>query len=74
MGAVRLTPVMLSLCCISMRALPEMFKDKGSYYRTGFLSSILLKFETRYIVAVQGHPGYYNMSSSILDLSNCSPV
>ena len=51
-----------------------MFKDRESYYRTGFLNSILLKFETRYIVAVQGCPGYFNMSSSILDLSNYSPV
>jgi len=59
---------------MSMRALPDMFKDRESYYRTGFLNSILLKFETRYIVAVQGCPGYFNMSSSILDLSNYSPV
>ena len=75
MGPICLTPVMLSLCCLSRRALPDMFKDRvRHHYRTGFLNSILLKFETRNIVVGQGYPGYYNMSSSILDLSNYTPV
>ena len=74
-GPLCLTPVMLSLCCLSRRALPDMFKDRvRHHYRTGFLNSILLKCETKYIVSAEGCPGYYNMSSSILDLSNYTPV
>lgn len=61
-GPLCLTPVMLPLCCVSVRALPDMFQDRGRYhYRTGFLNSILLTCDTRYTVAVR----------AVLDIITC---